>query len=60
MVKVNAIREENLYDLEAKINNFTKNNRIEVVDIKFEVAYVSTYKQLHYALIMYRERQING
>lgn len=60
MVKVNAIREENLYDLEAKINNFTKNNKIEVVDIKFEVAYVSTYTQLHYALIMYRERQING
>ena len=60
MVKVNAIREENLYDLEVKINNFTKNNKIEVIDIKFEVAYVSTYKQLHYALIMYRERQING
>ena len=60
MVKVNIIREERLQDLEAKINNFTKNNRIEVIDIKFEVAYVSTYKQLHYALIMYRERQING
>lgn len=60
MVKVNAIREERLQDLEAKINNFTKNNKIEVIDIKFEVAYVSTYKQLHYALIMYRERQING
>lgn len=60
MVKVNAIREENLYDLEAKINNFTKNNKIEIIDIKFEVAYVSTYKRLHYALIMYRERQING
>lgn len=60
MVKVNAIRKENLYDLEAKINNFTKNNKIEVIDIKFEVAYVSAYKQLHYALIMYRERQING
>ena len=60
MVKINAIIEENLYDLEAKINNFTKNNKIEVIDIKFEVAYVSAYKQLHYALIMYRERQING
>ena len=60
MVKVNAIREERLQDLEAKINNFTKNNKIEVIDIKFEVAYVSTYKQLHYALIMYREKQING
>lgn len=60
MVKVIAIKEENLYDLEAKINNFTRNNKIEVVDIKFEVAYVSTYKQLYYALIMYRERQING
>ena len=60
MVKVIAIKEENLYDLEAKINNFTRNNKIEVVDIKFEVAYVSTYKQLHYAMVIYRERQING
>lgn len=60
MVKVNAIREERLQDLEAKINNFTKSNKIEVIDIKFEVAYVSTYKQLHYALIMYRDRQIFG
>ena len=60
MVKVIAIKEENLYNLEYKINNFTRNNKIEVVDIKFEVAYVSTYKQLYYALIMYRERQING
>ena len=60
MVKVIAIKEENLYNLEYKINNFTKNNKIEIVDIKFEVAYVSTYKQLYYALIMYRERQING
>ena len=60
MVKVNAIREERLQDLEAKINNFTKNNKIEVIDIKFEVAYVSTYKTIYYALIMYRERQING
>jgi hypothetical protein len=60
MVKVNAIREERLQDLEAKINNFTKNNKIEIIDIKFEVTYVSTYKQLYYALIIYRERQING
>lgn len=60
MVKVNAIKEERLQDLEAKINNFTKNNKIEVIDIKFEVEYVTTCRQLHYALIMYREKQING
>lgn len=60
MVKVNIIKEERLCDLEAKINNFTKNNKIEVVDIKFEVIYISTYAQLHYAMIIYRERQING
>lgn len=60
MVKVIAIKEENLYDLEAKINNFTSDNKIEVIDIKFEVAYVSTYKQLYYAMVIYRKRQING
>ena len=60
MVKVKIMETDNRFSLTNKINNFTSDNKIEVIDIKFEVAYVSTYKQLHYALIMYRERQING
>lgn len=60
MVKVKIMETGNRFSLTNKINDFTSDNKIEVIDIKFEVAYVSTYKQLHYALIMYRERQING
>lgn len=60
MVKVKIIEESNRFGLTNEINKFTSNNKIDVIDIKFEVAYVSTYKQLYYALIMYRERQING
>ena len=60
MVKVKIMETGNRFSLTNKINEFTSDNKIEVIDIKFEVAYVSTYKQLHYALIMYRERQING
>lgn len=60
MVKVEMIKDDNLYTLETRINNFTKNYKIEVIDIKFEVVCLSTSKQLYYALIMYRERQING
>lgn len=60
MVKVKIMETDNRFSLTNKINNFTSDNKIEVIDIKFEVAYVSTYKQLYYALIMYRERQING
>lgn len=60
MVKVKIMETDNRFSLTNKINNFTRDNKIEVIDIKFEVAYVSTYKQLYYALIMYRERQING
>lgn len=60
MVKVKIMETGNRFSLTNKINDFTSDNKIEVIDIKFEVAYVSAYKQLHYALIMYRERQING
>lgn len=60
MVKVKIMETDNRFSLTNKINNFTSVNKIEVIDIKFEVAYISTYKQLYYALIMYRERQING
>ena len=60
MVKVKIMETDNRFSLTNKINNFTSDNKIEVIDIKFEVAYVSTYKQLYYALIIYRERQING
>ena len=60
MLKVKIIEESNRFGLTNEINKFTSDNKIEVIDIKFEVAYVSTYKQLYYALIMYRERQIFG
>lgn len=60
MVKVKIMETDNRLNLTNEINNFTSDNKIEVIDIKFEVEYVSTYKQLYYALIMYRERQING
>ena len=60
MVKVRIMETDNRFSLTNKINNFTSDSKIEVIDIKFEVAYISTYKQLYYALIMYRERQING
>ena len=60
MVKVKIMETDNRFSLTNKINNFTSDNKIEVIDIKFEVSYVSTYKQLYHALIIYRERQING
>lgn len=60
MVKVKIIEKGNRFSLMNKINDFTSDNKIEVIDIKFEVAYISTYKTIYYALIMYRERQING
>ena len=60
MVKVKIIEESNRFGLTNKINKFTSNNKIEVIDIKFEVAYVSTYKTIYYAMIIYRDRQIFG
>lgn len=60
MVRVEMIKDNNLYTLESRINNFTNNNRIEIIDIKFETTYISESKQLYYAMIIYRERQING
>lgn len=60
MVKVKIIEESNRFGLTNEINKFTSNNKIEVIDIKFEVAYVSTYKTIYYAMIIYRDRQIFG
>lgn len=60
MVKVKIIEESNRFGLTNEINKFTSNNKIEVIDIKFEVAYVSTYKTIYYAMIIYRDRQIYG
>ena len=60
MVKVKIMETDNRFSLTNKINNFTSDNKIEVIDIKFEVVYISTYKKIYYAMILYRERQING
>lgn len=60
MVKVKIMETGNRFSLTNKINDFTSDNKIEVIDIKFEVVYISTYKKIYYAMIMYRERQING
>ena len=60
MVKVKIIEESNRFGLTNEINKFTSNNKIDVIDIKFEVAYVSTYKTIYYAMIIYRDRQIYG
>lgn len=60
MVKVKIMETGNRFSLTNKINDFTSDNKIEVIDIKFEVVYISTYKKIYYAMILYRERQING
>ena len=60
MVKVKIMETGNRFSLTNKINDFTSGNKIEVIDIKFEVIYISTYKKIYYAMILYRERQING
>ena len=60
MVKVKIIEESNRFGLTNEINRFTNNNKIDVIDIKFEVAYISTYKTIYYAMIIYRDRQIYG
>ena len=60
MVKVKIIEKSNRFGLTNEINKFTSNNKIEVIDIKFEVAYISTYKTIYYAMIIYRDRQIYG
>ena len=60
MVKVKIMETGNRFSLTNKINDLTSDNKIEVIDIKFEVIYISTYKKIYYAMILYRERQING
>ena len=60
MVKVKIMETGNRFSLTNKINDFTSDNKIEVIDIKFEVVYISTYNKIYYAMILYRERQING
>ena len=60
MVKVKIMETDNRLNLTNEINNFTNNNKIDVIDIKFEVAYISTYKTTYYAMIIYRDRQIYG
>lgn len=60
MVKVKIIEESNRFGLTNEINKFTSNNKIDVIDIKFEVEYISTYKTIYYAMIIYRDRRIYG
>ena len=60
MVKVKIIEDSNRFGLTNEINKFTSNNKIDVIDIKFEVEYISTYKTTYYAMIIYRDRQIYG
>lgn len=60
MVKVEIVEKETISNFKISINNFIKQNKIDVIDIKFEVAYISTYKTTYYAMIIYRDRQIYG
>ena len=60
MVKVKIIEESNRFGLTNEINKFTSNNKIDVIDIKFEIERVSTNKTVYYAMIIYRDRQIYG
>ena len=60
MVKLKIIEESNRFGLTNEINKFTSNNKIDVIDIKFEVEYISTYKTTYYTMIIYRDRQIYG
>lgn len=60
MVKVKIMETDNRLNLTNEINNFTSDNKIDVIDIKFEVERVSTNKTVYYAMIIYRDRQIYG
>jgi len=51
MVKVAILNERNSYKLQEKINEFIEENKIEIVDIKFNVDYI------FYAMIIYKEKQ---
>lgn len=55
MVKVKILKNGDTFWLESKINNFINDNKIEIIDIKFEAE-----NKMYYAMVMYRERQING
>lgn len=60
MVKVEIIEKETISNFKININNFIRQNKIDVIDIKFEVERVSTNKTVYYAMIIYRDRQIYG
>ena len=55
MVKVKILKNDDTFWLESEVNNFINDNKIEIIDIKFEVE-----NKMYYAMVMYRERQING
>ena len=60
MVKVKKKKKETISNFKININNFIRQNKIDVIDIKFEVERVSTNKTVYYAMIIYRDRQIYG
>lgn len=60
MVKVEIIEKETISNFKININNFIRQNKIDVIDIKFEIERVSTNKTVYYAMIIYRDRQIYG
>lgn len=55
MVKVEIVEKETISNFKISINNFIKQNKIDVIDIKFEIS-----KGVYYAMIIYRDRQIFG
>ena len=55
MVKVEILEKESISNLKININNFIKNNKIDVIDIKFEIS-----NNVKYAMIIYRDKQIYG
>lgn len=55
MVRVKILKNKDTFSLESKVNNFISNNKIDIIDIKFEAE-----DKTYYAMVMYRERQING
>lgn len=55
MVKVEILEKESISNLKININNFIKNNKIDVIDIKFEIS-----NNIKYAMIIYRDKRIYG
>lgn len=62
-MKVKLFDESHEKDLEQDINNFLKENEVEVIDIKYSVAVSLFSEEQIYcfsALIMYKNKNINN